>query len=169
MRDRHWTFFQSTHPEHSVLFDVFRYDIWIYRVPDAEVRLVERDTLGEPADPKSPVFRRGRCGNAGHRRLSRLCALLPRQGAVQQCSYVHCRSALRAKVQLGTRHRALPGGATSKRLDLAPLTSGAAWRCHVFCPQLYCSTFDFGQNFDTGLFVDQYDFNFQKQIFFSFF
>ena len=33
-----------------------------------------------------------------------------------------------------------PGGATSKRLDqpktVWSLTGGAAWRCHVFCPQL---------------------------------
>ena len=44
-------------------------------------------------------------------------------------------------VQLGTKDMALPGGATSKSLDrsktVQPLTSGAAWRCHVFCPQLY--------------------------------
>ena len=47
-------------------------------------------------------------------------------------------------VQLGTKHMALPGGATSERLDsfwpALSLTSGAAWKRHVFCPQLSMGT-----------------------------
>ena len=42
--------------------------------------------------------------------------------------------------QWGTKHMAPPDGATSKRLDSGAtserLYSGAAWRCHVFDPQL---------------------------------
>ena len=51
---------------------------------------------------------------------------------------------LAGHTQLGTKHMASPGGATSKRLDrprtVSSLTGGAAWSRHVFCPQLYLCT-----------------------------
>ena len=44
--------------------------------------------------------------------------------------------AVYAYLQLGTKHIATPGGATSNRLDrprtVKSLTGGAAWRCHVY-------------------------------------
>ena len=54
------------------------------------------------------------------------------------------------RVQLGTKHTAPPGGATSKRLGsfwpVWSLTSGVTWKRHVFCPQLYYFFFFFSKN-----------------------